>query len=342
MANPLQNYRILIVDADMEMAQVLKTVLRDMGFPDVYVARGGKDAISIMQTMNFDFIITEWNIQQIDGIKLLEFIRRHPDSPNPTIPIIMLTGRAEQVDVALARNYGVNEYIIKPFTAKSIYSRLERIIEQPRGFVVAKTFVGPDRRSGSRDNKPASFRERRKRNTLPQIKPKEVKKALRNDSDEPQIWLPDFSLKLKLGKNTRLDSVITPQIIEQSQAAIDAITNSSLGWIRDNLSELKQLYEVLISQYSPSDIKDDLSGIALTINSRAGTFGYGRAGEISYGLYVFIRNNLDVKNRTHHLIIKKHIEVLQVILGNHMCGDAGLIGEQIAAELKALINKYSK
>jgi two-component system chemotaxis response regulator CheY len=145
--NPLKAYRILVVDADIELAQVLKAMLREMGFSNVHLTKSGVDAISLMRTMVFDFIITEWATQQLDGIAMLEFIRRNPNSPNPTIPIIMLTGRAEQVDVALARDYGINEYVIKPFTAKSIYSRLERIVEQPRSFVVAKTFVGPDRRS---------------------------------------------------------------------------------------------------------------------------------------------------------------------------------------------------
>jgi DNA-binding response OmpR family regulator len=337
--NPLKNYRILVIDADVELAHVLKAMLREMGFVDVHLTRSGKDAISLMQTMNFDFIITEWNTQQVDGLKLLEFVRRSPQSANPTIPIIMLTGRAEKVDVATARNYGINEYVIKPFTAKSIYSRLERIIEQPRGFVVAKSFVGPDRRSKAQ---PPGTKERRTRKSLPKLKPKEVTKALSTrEDDEPKIWLPDFSLKLKLGKNMKLNDFITTDVLEQSQAAINSITNDSLKWIQDDLQELKLLYEVMINPNSPNTITADISGVALTINSRAGTFGYGRAAEIAYGLYLFSRNRLNPKNKNHQLVTKKHIEVLQVILGNQMSGDAGDVGAQIAAELKSLVNKYS-
>ena len=55
----------------------------------------------------------------------------------------MLTGRAEQADVATARDTGINEYVVKPFSAQTIYDRLERIIEKPRNFVAAPTFVGP-------------------------------------------------------------------------------------------------------------------------------------------------------------------------------------------------------
>lgn len=338
--NPLKNYRILIIDADVELALVLKSMLREMGFSDVHLTRSGREAITLMRTMIFDFIITEWSTQQIDGIGMLEFVRRSPDSPNPTIPIIMLTGRAEQVDVAMARDYGVNEYVVKPFTAKSIYSRLERIIEQPRSFVVAKSFVGPDRRS--RAIPPLGVKERRIRKSLPKLKPKEVMKTIHADDAEPKIWLPDFSLKLKLGKNMKLNDFITPEVLEQSQSAINSITSNSLQWIRDNLQELGLLCDAMASPASPPSIASDISGVALTINSRAGTFGYSRAGEIAYTLYLFSRNKLNPQNRNHQLIIKKHVEVLQIILGNQMSGDAGSIGAQVATELKTLIGKYSE
>ncbi len=340
MINPLKNYRILVVDADLELAHVLKSMLNEMGFADVQLTRSGKEAISLMQKTAFDFIITEWHTQQLDGIGLLEFVRRSPNSPNPTIPIIMLTGRAEEVDVTLARNYGINEYVIKPFTAKSIYSRLERIIEQPRSFVVAKTFVGPDRRA---KEKPGNKAEKRVKKPVAKLKPKEVSKAVLDaqESDEPKIWLPDFSLKLKLGKNMRLNDFITPEVLDQSQFAIDSITSNSLQWIKENLHELRLLYETMATPNYPKTITADISDVALTINSRAGTFGYWRAAEIAYNLYLFCRNSLNPADKNHHLIIKKHIDVLMVILGNQMSGDAGEIGLQIANELKSLIKKYS-
>ncbi len=339
MSNPLKHYRILIVDADIEMSQVVKSMLREMGFSDVHLTRSGKDAITLMQTMNFDFIITEWNTHQIDGIGLLEFIRRDPKSPNPTIPVIMLTGRAEQVDVALARDYGVNEYMIKPFTAKSIYNRLERIIEQPRSFVATKNFVGPDRRSRTA---PKVSKERRFWKSAPKTKPKEVLKILHdNGVDEPKVWLPDFSLKLKLGKNVRLDSIITENVLNQSQAAINSITSNSLLWIKENLNELKRLYDILVSPNPLPEIASDISDILLAVNSRAGTFGYSRVGEISYILYLFVRNKMDVNNKNHHVVIQKHLQVLQVLLGNQMEGDAGEVGEQVASDLKGLIDKYA-
>lgn len=339
MLSPLKNYRILVVDADLNLAQVLKTMLNDMGFSDVHLTRSGAEAIKLIHKQAFDFIITEWNTEQIDGIGLIEFIRRNPRSPNPTLPIIMLTGRAEQIDVTLARNYGINEYVIKPFTVKSIYSRLERIIEHPRSFVVSKGFVGPDRRV--KDKKTETKEERRLRKNLPELKPKEVSKAIGEFSDAPKIWMPDFSLKMKLGKNIYLNDFITEEILVQSQSAINSIMTDSLGWIKDNISDLKRLHSGLSASAAPESVIGEISNVLLTINSRAGTFGYTRAAQIVYFLYLFIRNKFNVKDEGHHLVIKKHIEVLQVIFGSQMSGDGGVVGEQIAKELKALIEKYT-
>ena len=121
-------------------------MLGEMGFSNVEVTLSGAEARECLRKKHFDFLITEWNIKDVDGISLINHIRRDPGSPNPTLPIIMLTGRAEQADVSAARDTGINEYVIKPFSAKTIYDRLERIIEKPRNFIAGPTFVGPDRR----------------------------------------------------------------------------------------------------------------------------------------------------------------------------------------------------
>ena len=340
MMNTLKNYHILVVDEDVELSRVLKSMLREMGFIDVQTTRSGKEAITMLRGSPFDFLITEWNTQHLDGMGLLKFLRHSPDSPNAMLPVIMITGRAEQADVFLARDYGINEYIIKPFTARSIYNRLERIIEQPRNFVLSETFIGPCRRTKSKP--PEGVAERRERPKItPQLQPKNIKAVVKNIGSEPKIFLPDFSLKFKLGKDLKLSDFVTPETLQRAQSAIDAITQDSLQWIRDNLMEIKLLYDTMVGSEPPMTISTDISGVALIINARAGTFGYSRAAEVAYGLYLFARNKLDPKNKGHHIVVQKHIEILHVILGNQMRGNAGAVGAQIASELKSLIAKYS-
>jgi two-component system, chemotaxis family, chemotaxis protein CheY len=337
--NPLRNYQIMIVDADIELAKVLKEMLREMGFHNVRTTRSGKEAIEQMQTEPFDFVITEWNTQHIDGMELLKYLRRNPNSPNPALPVIMLTGRAEQTDVFMARDYGINEYVVKPFTARSIYSRLERLIEQPRNFVVSEDFIGPDRRL--RGTPPEGVAERRTPRPAGKVQPARISIGAVLKDGEPHIWLPNFALKMKLGKDLHLKDFVTPEVLEQSQKAIDAITGTSMHWIKDNLQELKEYLEMVTRGDYPPTIGREIADSALAINSRAGTFGYGRASEIAYALYLFARNSFDPSNPAQHIVLQKHIEVLYVILGNQMRGTAGAVGAQIATELKALIQKYS-
>lgn len=343
MINPLKNYKILIVDADVEMAQVLSYALNEMGFSSVQSTNNGRDAISLIQSNAFDLIITEWNVQQIDGIGLLDFIRRDPQSTNPSIPVIMLTSRSEAADFALARDHGVTEYGNKPFTAKSIYNHIEKVFETPRAFVITKTFIGPDRRTST--NKPENLTERRVAQIAPTQKPKQksqIKEVLENavNSQDTKMWIPDLSLKIKLGKNAKLEDFITFDIINKAQEAINSIQDDAILWVSDNIKELKAFYSNLLSQPSPPTTKGDICNISLTINSRAGTFGYQRAGEISYMLYLFSQNKLKPDNEKHHIIVEKHLQTLQVIISNKLSGDAGEIGALITEDLKKLIHKY--
>lgn len=111
MSNPLKDYKILLVDEDKELGNVLRMTLKEMGFTDVHFTRSGKEALELYEYLPFDFLITEWSARDISGIDLINHIRRDPNSHNPTLPAIMLTGRAEQQDVITARNQGFNEYV---------------------------------------------------------------------------------------------------------------------------------------------------------------------------------------------------------------------------------------
>lgn len=345
MINPLKNYKILIVDADVEIAQVVSYVLNEMGFSNVQSTNNGKDALSLIQSTQFDFIITEWHAQQMDGIGLVDFIRRDPQSVNPNIPVIMLTSRTEAADIAFARDHGVTEFINKPFTAKSIYTRLERIFENPRAFLITQNFTGHDRRSGA--NKPENIPERRSNKIAPTQRPKQksqIKELLENakNSPEPKIWIPDLSLKIKLGKNTKLEDLITFDVINKAQEAINSIQDDAILWVHDNVRELRTCYNSLIAQSPPLTIKGDICNLSLAINSRAGTFGYQRASEISYMLYLFSQNKLKPENTRHHIIVEKHLQTLQTIINNKLSGDADEIGALVAENLKKLTSKYSE
>ena len=315
---------------------MLRATLSCMGFENIHITRSGEEAFRYIQTEPVDFLITEWNTQQLDGVSLVNAIRRDPRSIKPTLPVMMLTGRAEQTDVVAARDTGVNEYVVKPFSPKSIYNRLERLIEKPRPFVVGTNFIGPCRRHNG--TPPPGVADRRKTVIIPKLQPADTSRAVRNNGNSTRVWLPDFSLKYKLGVNVTLQSLITPEILGAAQAAIDSIADESLQWVKDDLKQLRTLCAQL-NDHPPADIASNIGELALSINSRAGTFGYARAAEIAYMLYLFARNQMEPLLRHHQVVVTKHAEVLQVILANNLRGDAGELGTQIVAELHRLTQK---
>jgi DNA-binding response OmpR family regulator len=95
-------------------------------------------------------VITDWIMEPLDGIDFTQMVRSASDSPNPFVPIVMLTSNTSRDRVQEARDVGVTEFLAKPLTAKSLYNRLVMIIENPRQFIRTAIYFGPDRRRAVR------------------------------------------------------------------------------------------------------------------------------------------------------------------------------------------------
>lgn len=151
---------MLIADDDRRIALIIKQVLESLGFKEIYTARDGEKALELLQSNSVDMIITDWQMAPMDGISLVQYLRTAEDSPNRFMPIIMLTGNADREHVEHARDAGVTEFVVKPFSAKTLCERIMLLIENPRSFIMSKRFVGPDRRR--RDTLPPGGHEKRK------------------------------------------------------------------------------------------------------------------------------------------------------------------------------------
>jgi DNA-binding response OmpR family regulator len=160
-SNRLQNIQVLIVDDEKTINRLVYDVLMELGFRFVTIANSGRKAIELVTKQPFDFIITDWRMGDLDGIDLIRFVRMSPESSNPRLPIILLTGNTEAHYVLTARDAGVNEYILKPFSAEQLVKRIRSIIERPRPFVEAPTYRGPERRY--HDAPPPNGIDRRKK-----------------------------------------------------------------------------------------------------------------------------------------------------------------------------------
>jgi len=138
--------KVLVVDDNPHMRTLVSTVLQAFGVKAVFEARNGEDAWNTLHTHSCDIVFIDWVMDGEDGLQFTQRVRSAPDSPNPFVPIIMLTGHTSLDRVRTARDGGVNEFLAKPVSAKAILSRMLSVIEHPRPFVRTKVYFGPCRR----------------------------------------------------------------------------------------------------------------------------------------------------------------------------------------------------
>lgn len=137
---------LLVVEDNLFMRNLYSAVLRAMDFEEIRMAGDGSEAFELMRDFPPDIIITDAAMQPLDGFDFVRLVRTAPDSPNPFVPIIMVTGYHNRASVERARDVGVNEYLAKPVTPAGLYARISQVILRPRPFVRTPTYFGPDRR----------------------------------------------------------------------------------------------------------------------------------------------------------------------------------------------------
>ncbi|MDH5764409.1 MAG: chemotaxis response regulator CheY [Gammaproteobacteria bacterium] len=126
-----KNMKILIVDDFSTMRRIIKNLLRDLGFNNTQEADDGTTGLPMLQTGNFDFLVTDWNMPGMTGIDLLKAVREDPKLQN--LPVLMVTAEAKKEQIVMAAQAGVNGYIVKPFTAQTLKEKIEKIFERIEG-----------------------------------------------------------------------------------------------------------------------------------------------------------------------------------------------------------------
>ncbi len=123
--------KILIVDDFGTMRKILRNVLQQLGFTKIEEAENGVQALKKLRSDSFDLVITDWNMPEMDGLELLRNIRA--DVKLKHLPVMMVTAEAEKDKVIEAIKAGVNNYIVKPFTAETMKQKLDQIAERLKG-----------------------------------------------------------------------------------------------------------------------------------------------------------------------------------------------------------------
>jgi len=141
-----ENLKALIVEDNHHMRSLLRALLNSIGVKDIAEASNGNMAIEQLRERKSDLVLTDLAMKPMDGLEFTRYVRNDQNSPNPFVPIIMITGHTEKHHVEAARDAGVTELLAKPITAANLFARIAEIVERPRAFVRCGTYFGPDRR----------------------------------------------------------------------------------------------------------------------------------------------------------------------------------------------------
>ena len=126
MASP--NTKFLVVDDFSTMRRIVRNLLKDLGYTNVDEAEDGVMGLSKLRSGSFDFVISDWNMPNMDGLTMLQNIRA--DAALAQMPVLMVTAEAKKENIIAAAQAGANGYVVKPFTAATLDEKLAKIFEK--------------------------------------------------------------------------------------------------------------------------------------------------------------------------------------------------------------------
>jgi len=123
-----KNMRFLVVDDFNTMRRIVRNLLKELGFNNVEEAEDGVDALNMLRAGGFDFVVSDWNMPNMDGLQLLQTIRA--DGALSKLPVLMVTAEAKKENIIAAAQAGASGYVVKPFTAATLEEKLGKIFEK--------------------------------------------------------------------------------------------------------------------------------------------------------------------------------------------------------------------
>src|ERR1700677_1152153 len=135
-----EHLKILIVEDNQHMRSLLRSLLNSVGIREIVEASNGTSALESLRERKCDLILSDLAMKPMDGLEFSRKVRTAANSPNPFVPIIMMTGHTEKHLVVAARDAGITEFLVKPITAQSLFSRIAEIVDRPRPFVRCENY----------------------------------------------------------------------------------------------------------------------------------------------------------------------------------------------------------
>lgn len=122
-----KDMNVLVVDDYNTMLRIITNLLKQLGFKNVDDANDGEAALEKVKNKDYGLIISDWNMEPMTGLELLQSIRQS-DAPYKNVPFIMVTAESKTENVIAAKQAGVNNYIVKPFNAETLKTKMSAVL----------------------------------------------------------------------------------------------------------------------------------------------------------------------------------------------------------------------
>ncbi|MCE8040585.1 chemotaxis protein CheY [Halomonas desiderata] len=123
-----KNMSFLVVDDFPTMRRIVRSLLKELGYTNVEEAEDGQEALSKLRAGSFEFVVSDWNMPNLDGLEMLKQIRA--DAALKDLPVLMVTAEAKKENIIAAAQAGASGYVVKPFTAATLEEKLNKIFEK--------------------------------------------------------------------------------------------------------------------------------------------------------------------------------------------------------------------
>ncbi|QOF82031.1 MULTISPECIES: chemotaxis response regulator CheY [Variovorax] len=123
-----KSIKILVVDDFPTMRRIVRNLLKELEFLNVDEAEDGVAGLEKLRGGNFGFVVSDWNMPNMDGLTMLQTIRADPELKK--LPVLMVTAEAKKENIVAAAQAGANGYVVKPFTAATLEEKITKIFEK--------------------------------------------------------------------------------------------------------------------------------------------------------------------------------------------------------------------
>lgn len=349
----LERLSILIVEDNQFVRGMMIEILRALKVGKIISAADGGEAIGMLRQISknpaassvlaIDLVIADYLMSPINGAMLLRWARNHDDSPDRFMHFMMISGVADGERVREARDFGVTEFLAKPFSVKSFADHILALIDQPRPFIFNKDYFGPDRRRQAR-----AFHgdERRlaKDEEIETLYATSRLKQVNNKAKAFRFILPN-RIKEKIqgigrGGPLKIDS----DLLSAAESQLDRMADDYTDWVRGAVTQLWEAHGKAVLEDNTRGRLQWLAAIkriAHELRGQGSTFGYPLITVFARSLYECTNELTEVGD---HLLdfVKSHIEGITAVMRDKVKGLGGALGQELVASLEHAREKLSR